>query len=350
MGGAIDNNNILNVFGSIFENNVAGAEGGAIIARNDINIVHSSLFNNQAPNGSAIYVNNNNSNLSENWWGSNNPDFENLIRFNISDEFTWIIMSFKCVEQLMQYENGKIIIGFNELKNRNNLISQIGHPEELPIFKVSLSTGDILSVEKGSGLKSLYISKISSLVSKVDNQTLVLAVSHNPSKIINNKNIAADYSGKVTFKVRVIGSNGRVVGKNEIVVMKLAGKTYNVKTDKRGYASKTFSLLPGKYSITTSYKGFSVKNSIVIKNVLKVKSVTKKKAKKIKYSASLKTSRGKSISGKKITFKVKGKTYKIKTNKKGIATVSLKNLKAGKYKISITYLKLTKRAVLKVKR
>ena len=132
--------------------------------------------------------------------------------------------------------------------------------------------------------------------------------------------------------------------------MKLAGKTYNVKTDKKGYASKTFALLPGKYSITASYKGSSVKNSIVIKNVLKVKSVSKKKAKKIRYSATLKTSKGKAISGKKITFKVKGKTYKAKTNKKGIATVSLKNLKVGKYKISVSYLKLTKRAVLKVKK
>ena len=349
-GGAIDNNNVLNVIGSVFENNVAGGEGGAIIARKDINITHSSLFNNQATSGSAIYVNNNNSNLSENWWGSNNPDFGNLIRFNISDDFTWIIMSFKSAEPLMQYENGRIIIGFNELKNKNNMISQIDNPEQLPVFKVSLSTGDTLFVENGYGVKSLYVPKISSLESKVDDQSLVLAVDHNPSKITNNKNVAVDYSGKVTFKVRVIGSDGKVVGKNEVVVMKLAGKTYSVKTDKNGYASKTFSLLPGKYSITSSYKGFSVKNTIVIKNVLKVKSVTKKKAKKIKYSASLKTSKGKAISGKKITFKIKGKTYKAKTNKKGIATVSLKNLKAGKYKISVSYLKLTKRAILKVKK
>ena len=178
----------------------------------------------------------------------------------------------------------------------------------------------------------------------------MLAVDPNPSKIINNKNVAVDYNGKVTFKVRVMGSDGKIVGKNEVVVMKLAGKTYSVKTDKNGYASKTFTLLPGKYSITSSYKGFSVKNTIVIKNVLKVKSVTKKMAKKIKYSASLKTSKGKAISGKKITFKIKGKTYKAKTNKKGIATVSLKNLKVWKYKISVSYLKLTKRAILKVKK
>ena len=169
-------------------------------------------------------------------------------------------------------------------------------------------------------------------------------------KIIGNKNVVADYSGKVTFKVRVVGSNGKVVGQNEVVIMRISGKTYSVKTDKNGYASKTFSLLPGKYSITTSYKGFLAKNTITIKKVLKAKSATMKKAKKIKYSASLKTSKGKPISGKKITFKIKGKTYTAKTNKKGIATVKFKNLKVGKYNVTVKYLKSTVKTILQVKK
>ena len=49
------------------------------------------------------------------------------------------------------------------------------------------------------------------------------------------------------------------------------------------------------------------------------------------------------IKGKKITFRFKGKTYKAKTNKKGIAKVKIKKkvikkLKKGKtYKVKITY-------------
>ena len=250
----------------------------------------------------------------------------------------------------MQYENAKIIITFNEVKNRNNLVSQIANPEKLPNFKVSLSTGNTLIVEDGYRVESLYVPKISSLTSKINGQSITLNVGENPSKIINNKNIAVDYSGKVTFKVRVVGSNGKVAGQNEVVVMKISGKTYNVKTNKNGYASKTFSLLPGKYSISATYKGFSTKNIITVKKVLKAKSATRKKAKIIKYSASLKTSKGKAISGKKITFKIKGKTYKAKTNKKGIATVGLKNLKVGKYKVTVKYLKSSVKTVLKVKK
>ena len=75
-----------------------------------------------------------------------------------------------------------------------------------------------------------------------------------------------------------------------------------------------------------------------------------KKAKKINYKATLKTSKGKPIKGKKITFKIKGKTYSAKTNKKGIATVTFKNLKAGKYTVVVKYIKSTVRKTLKVKK
>ena len=51
---------------------------------------------------------------------------------------------------------------------------------------------------------------------------------------------------------------------------------------------------------------------------------------------------GKRIAGKMLTFKIKGKTYYAKTNKKGIATITIKlNLKVGKYKIKTTYGKTT---------
>ena len=49
-----------------------------------------------------------------------------------------------------------------------------------------------------------------------------------------------------------------------------------------------------------------------------------------------------------LNFKFKGKTYKRKTNSKGIATLSLKNLKKGKYTIYSTYGKLTVKNRIKV--
>ena len=99
-------------------------------------------------------------------------------------------------------------------------------------------------------------------------------------------------------------------------------------------------------------------NSKCVFNYLKLtlKKVTvKKSAKKLVLTAKL--TKGKTlIKGKKITFKFKGKTYKAKTNKKGIAKVTikkkvLKKLKVGKkVTYTATYGKITKKVTVKVKK
>ncbi|MBP3790557.1 MAG: hypothetical protein ILA26_00840 [Methanobrevibacter sp.] len=81
----------------------------------------------------------------------------------------------------------------------------------------------------------------------------------------------------------------------------------------------------------------------------------KKSAKKLVLTAKL--TKGKTlIKGKKITFKFNGKTYKVKTNKKGIAKLTikksvLKKLKVGKkVKYQAKYSKLTVKRTAKVKK
>ena len=71
--------------------------------------------------------------------------------------------------------------------------------------------------------------------------------------------------------------------------------------------------------------------------------IVKKSAKKLVLKATLKNGK-KAVKSKKITFKLNGKTYKGKTNKKGIAKVTIKRnaiqkLKKGKtYKVTVAYL------------
>jgi len=81
----------------------------------------------------------------------------------------------------------------------------------------------------------------------------------------------------------------------------------------------------------------------------------KRSAKKLILQATLKIN-GKVAKGKRIVFKFKGKTYKAKTNKKGVAKVTikkkvLKKLKAGK-KVTYTakYSTKTVKKTVKVKR
>lgn len=169
-------------------------------------------------------------------------------------------------------------------------------------------------------------------------------------RLIENKNINAYFGANPVYKVRVIGDDGKAVGAGEIVKITINGKTLNVKTDKNGYASYKITLNAKTYTLTATYKGFKVSNKVVIKPVLTAKNISKKKAKKIKFTAKLVNSKGKPLKGKKITFKIKGKTYKAKTNKKGKATVTLKNLKVGKYKITTKYGKSTIKNTIKIKK
>ena len=52
----------------------------------------------------------------------------------------------------------------------------------------------------------------------------------------------------------------------------------------------------------------------------------------------------------KMRFKIKGKKYTAKTNKKGVATASIKNLKVGKYSISSSYGGCTIKNTIKIKK
>ena len=170
-------------------------------------------------------------------------------------------------------------------------------------------------------------------------------------RIVNNKDLTMDYLDGSVFKVRVVGDDGNYVGKNQVVTFKVGSNTYTAKTDANGYASVKITLVPKTYSVTAEYKGFKASNKIVVKQVLKAKNVSKKKAKSYKFQATLKTSKGKAIVGKKLTFKIKNKKYTAKTNKKGVATITIKlNLKVGKYTVTTTYSKTSIKNKLTIKK
>lgn len=180
------------------------------------------------------------------------------------------------------------------------------------------------------------------------NEKLSAAISVIP-RIINNKDISIYYGASSTYKVRVYADDGNFVKSGEIVSIKLNSKTYNVITDADGYASFKISLPSNKYTVTASYKGFKVSNKIIVKPVLTAKNISKKKTKKIKFSAKLVNSKGNAVKGKKLTFKVKGKKYTAKTNKKGVASISLKNLKKGRYSITTQYGKSKIKNTIRIK-
>ena len=154
--------------------------------------------------------------------------------------------------------------------------------------------------------------------------------------ISGNKNANVYFGNTVQYKIRIADKNGNYLGANKFITIKVNGKSHKIKTNKNGYATYNIKKI-GTYTVTAQYNGYKVSNKIVIKPTLIAKNIIKKKAKKIKFSAKLVNKKGKILKNKKVTFKVNGKKYTPKTNKKGIATVSIKNLKVGKYKITSSY-------------
>ena len=170
-------------------------------------------------------------------------------------------------------------------------------------------------------------------------------------RISENKDIVMDYMDGSVYSVRVLGDNANVVGAGETVKFKVQSQTHYIKTDKNGYATLPITLKSGSYKITAEYRNVTVSNNIIIKASyqLKAKNISKKISKKIKFSATLSKSDGSYVKGKKITFKIKSKTYKAKTNNKGKATVTFKNLKIGKYTVYISYknIKIKNKVIIK---
>ena len=153
---------------------------------------------------------------------------------------------------------------------------------------------------------------------------------------------------------------------NKSVQITLDNKVYDLTTDENGTAKVQLNIAnAGSYSVAVTFLGdnscagkFETAKVTVIKQTAKLttaKKTYKAKAKTKKLTATFKSAKGKAIKNKKITFKVKGKTYTAKTNAKGVATVKVKLTKKGKYTFTAkfagdnTYKAVTKSAKLILK-
>jgi len=152
-----------------------------------------------------------------------------------------------------------------------------------------------------------------------------------------------------SYKVRVYDDNGNVA-KGVKVTFKINGKTYTRTTDSNGYAALKISLQANTYTVEASYKDFNVSNKIVVKPTLILKDKSVKRSKTFSYTVKLLSNKGKILKNKYVKVKFKGKTYKAKTNSKGIATFKIKvNSKTGKFTLTATYgsAKISKKITVK---
>ena len=177
----------------------------------------------------------------------------------------------------------------------------------------------------------------------------------NPSITASNAKVL--YSAGTTYKITVYKNKG-ILAKSVSVTIKLNNKKLKpIKTNSKGVASFKVTQTPGTYKLKITSLGKTVTKTLTVKHIVTLKTVTvKKSAKKLILQATLAKVNKKYLKKKTVTFKFNGKTYKAKTNAKGVAKVTikksvLKKLKVGK-KITYqaTYLKDTVKKTAKIKK
>lgn len=174
-------------------------------------------------------------------------------------------------------------------------------------------------------------------------------------KVVNIvANSAAGYYSGDYFIVKVLNIDGSPA-KNVPVKLWFDGGDDEANTDSKGIVKFKLTGKPGTYDAEITCKYSKVVKKITIKHFVSLSSVNvKKSAKSLTLTATLKNAKN-PIKNKLVTFKFDGKTYKAKTNAKGVAKVTikssvLKKLKVGKkVTYQATYLKDTvkKTAVVK---
>ena len=200
-----------------------------------------------------------------------------------------------------------------------------------------------------------YIASFSIAKLTVDKQKAILSALNKSYYVNANKYLTA------TFK----DMNGKPI-KNKKISFIVNGKTYNAYTNSKGVAKiKVKMNLAKTYIVTVKYGGDSIYSPISKTLKLYVKKIGaklivknksyRKLSKNKKLMATLKTTSGKAIANKNLTFIVNGKKYTAKTNKKGVATVKVELSKRKTFKFTVkfagdtTYLNASKNAKVKIR-
>ena len=280
----------VNITNATFRDNMAAKDGGAILARGDVNILNSIFEDNAAGNGyygNAIYNYGNlnihysvllenassnyviyncgynpSANAQYNWWGTNN-DPSKLVGAGKWDEDTpcedvdvsnWIIMS--VTPNIIENITGNQVIKATFDKYQGNDGKLYDLTKTLPEFNVKFSA---INGTLSDNLAKVINNAASVNYTISDNDTITV---ESGNEIFNIKVIVAKETSIILINVNdiVVGENATIdvfVNKNATgnVVVSVNNKNTTVNI-KDGKASLIVSDLPvGKYDIVVKYSG-----------------------------------------------------------------------------------------------
>ena len=235
----------------------------------------------------------------------------------------------------MQLNNGTLSVIING-KEYSAVVSNGSATIEIP----GLNGGNYNVDVKYIGNQRIAIAPVSFTVLKQDavisaaNNAYVINYGGKYSITLKDSNGKAVAGEKVTFTLNGKAVGSAVTNVNGVASISLTASA--LKSAKAGKKNMLITLTSDNYNAAAKTVKITINKE---KTKIVAKKKTFKKAKKVKkYSITLKNSKGKAVKKVQVTLKVKGKTYKAKTNSKGKATFKIKKLtKKGKFKATIKF-------------
>ena len=318
LGGAVMNEaSKFSVVASNFENNVASSEGGAIINMGKGAIVKKSSFiNNVANSGEAIAANVN-LDVSDNWWGSNAPNWNKLIKGKfVLDSYAILTLS---------ANNGVAYVNF--YNDETNCVTGI-YPRNL---KLTIGNEVIEGIIVNGSFKTNYNvpDDTYDVVLKVDNQVLSLIVPK-MDVVVDDVTYGDDLAIIVDLPSDARGNATITVG----------DMTFNT-TVENGKINCTIPNLPaGDYNVTVQYLGDDKYCPVDFNKTVRVARANPNISVNdtnmtFGENKTLEINLANNAIGN-ITITLNNKTYVV-TVKNGLAKINIPLLDVGEYPISISY-------------
>lgn len=363
-----------------------GDEWGNLFSHSNLSINNCRFENNSAKYGGAIYISydvnslygtcnllrsNFTGNLATKGFDIYNMGVLNLLRNKISSDEN-AICNRSTVNYLLDSKLDLDYVGENLIVSLTNIDDEAITGEyvtininNVNITKKTDSKGQItIHINESSTVKAYYKDKSGETISSSMKIKLVPVVPVMVATSINASAMTTVAKTKKNLVLALKDANGKLLANKKIKVS-LNGKLTTVTTNANGkaYVKTNFSSYGTYYYALyflgdESYKACFKTVKVTVKKqatkaVFKARTFKKTATKKISFT--LKDASGKIIKGKKITFKVNKKTYTATTNSKGIATVTIKITKKGKYLATAkfagdkAYKAITKKAYITIK-
>ena len=293
--------------------------------------------------------------------GDNYSPYQNTTSITIAPKNTSLTLNSKTYDageriivNVTASENGKVTIKLGNIIKTENVNANAVTSVDFGLLDAG-SYEIIANFSAGYNYINSTGSAMIKVLSKIPDNDVTISV---PNLKANQANTIAiklpnDAKGTVTLTIA-----------NEVYTFDVSNGIANVKVPRLTEGNHAYTI---SYSGDSKYSSFSKTGSFTVnkqttptksvtKTTLTLKKVTvKRSAKKLTIQATLKIN-GKAVKGKWIKFKFNKKTYKSKTNAKGIAKITvkksvLKKLKKGKkVTYTATYGKITKKVTVKVKK